>query len=167
MQGLLEVMSVSGESDSVTSRPISASFIPFRREAQEANHIDRLRQTAGPAAIDSVVRHLIQAAYAPTLSCGKYRQVDVRNLLTPVDYLSTKSLSMFVELYIDVIKHDLGKLGYRLFPAHRMFCESIVATDCYESVVLEACSSESTETFLESNMSCATSLGKFAQQAHM
>jgi len=143
----LEVMSVSRESDSVTSRPIGASLIPFRREAQEANLIGTLRQKAGPAAIDYVVRTLIEAAYAPTLLPSKYRKVNLSNLLTPVDYTPTQRMSTFVELYIDVIKHDLGKLGYTLSPAQ----EIEYAGNCgYQSVVLGACSSGSTRTILES-----------------
>ena len=56
-------MSADRESDSITSRPIGASLVPLRREAQEANLIERLRQKAGPAAIDYAVRTLVEEVY--------------------------------------------------------------------------------------------------------
>lgn len=143
-------MSASRESDSVASRPINASLIPFKREAQEANLIGRLRQKAGPAVIDCVVRTLIEATYASTLlpTGSKYRNVNLVDLVTAVDYKPTQRLYTFVEAYIHVIKHDLGKLGYTLsLVPHGL---KYYSGQNYQSVVLGACNSGSTSTTLES-----------------
>ena len=147
-------MSVSRESDSITSRPIGANLIPFRREVQEANLIERLRQTAGPAAIEYVVRTLIEAVYAhePLLAGNRTANI-VRCMMPNTEYrhsnehfIQSKSMSSFVGQYIDVIKHDLGKLGYTLLDG-----ETHYAHDCrYRVVVLGASSSGSTDSILGS-----------------
>ena len=140
-------MSVSRESDSITSRPIGASIIPFRREAQEANLIERLRQKAGPAAIEHVVRTLIEAVYAhEPLPAGNRTANIVSCMMPTTDGVRSRSMSSFVKQYIDVIKHDLGKLGYTLSDG-----ETHYAHDCdYQVVVLGACSSGSTKSILGS-----------------
>ena len=135
------------ESDSVTSRPIGASLIAFRREAQEANLIDMLRQKAGPAAIDYVVRTLIEAAYATRDLLIKYRQALLCNRTMPVNYAWTHGgMDMFVAQYVDVIKHDLGKLGYTLSGSQNT---SLSYNSPCRVVALGACSSGSTGPILD------------------
>lgn len=140
-------MSADRESDSITSRPIGASLVPLRREAQEANLIERLRQKAGPAAIDYAVRTLIEEVYVDEPLPAGNRKANILHCKMPnTHYRCGNSMSGFVVQYIDVIKHDLGKLGYTLSDG-----EISYTCDCrYQVVVLGACNSESTKSVLES-----------------
>jgi len=148
VQGLLDVISVKSisSSETVASKPTSASLIPFRHAAQEANLIDRLRQKAGPAAIDYAVPTMIEEAYAPAVFPEEYRQANINDHMVPVDYqVHSERMSKFVKQCIDVIKHDLGKLGYTISSTR----ESYASRRTYESVVLMAYSSGNTGTALE------------------
>ncbi len=140
-------MSVSRASDPIASRPINTSLIPFRREAQEANLIEKLRQKAGPAAIDYVVQALIEAVYAHEPLPAGNRKANILDCMMPnTHHPRGNSMSVFVQQYIDVIKHDLGKLGYTLSNGEASY-------DCdrrYQVVALGACSFGSTRTTLES-----------------
>ncbi len=125
-----------------------ANLIPFRREAQKANLVDMQRQKAGPAAINYVVRTLVEAAYAPILHPSNYRKVDLFSYQMPVN----KRMDTFVELYIDVIKHDLGNLGYTICSTH----DANYIGCAYDSIVLGACDSGSTGSMLESVIADST-----------
>lgn len=88
-------MSVNPDS-LTTTRPKGASLIPFRREVQEVDLIDRLRQKAGPAATDYDVRTLTEAAYAPRDLPIKYRQALLYSCRTmPVHYTGGGNMDIF------------------------------------------------------------------------
>ena len=110
-------MSESQEADPI--KPISTSLMSLRREAQEAKFIDRLRQEAGPSAIDYVVRFLIEAAYANGLIYDQCRSVDFHGRNIPAESTTATSrpngsMQAFLNRYNVVVQHNLRKLGYTL-----------------------------------------------------
>ena len=113
-------MSTSQESDPV--EPISTGLedlTSLKREAQGANFVHRLRQKAGPAVIDYVVRFLIEAAFAKGLMYNHFSHVFIPHQNVPTKIINASSslnvpMQAVLVKYFAVFEHDFRKLGYTL-----------------------------------------------------
>lgn len=100
----------------------------LRYGLQEAKLIARLREEADPALIEEVECMLIEGAYDPDL--GPFRELCLADYHGKTPHLRP-SMRAYVQRYIDVIRHDLHRLGYSIAPK-----KAFSSADAYASVVL-------------------------------